>query len=232
MERILLVEDDVAISDMVRSYLTNEGFKVDPVFTGKEAINRFISNSYDLVLLDLMLPEINGMDFLQTLRQNSFVPVIITSAKDGEADKALGLGFGADDYITKPFSMIELLARVKAAIRRSTQYKESTQPEVPAILTIHEIEMDIHNFIVKKNGQEMSLTSKEWNILKLFFENPKKVMTKEQIYHSVWDDHYYGDDHVINVHISRLREKIEDDPTKPEYVKTVWGIGYKLGEFK
>ncbi|MDQ0207495.1 response regulator transcription factor [Alkalicoccobacillus murimartini] len=232
MERLLLVEDDVAISDMVRTYLTKEGFKVDPVFTGKEAIQRFENDSYDLVLLDLMLPEMSGMDFLQVIRQNSFVPVIIMSAKDGEADKAVGLGFGADDYITKPFSMIELLARVKAVIRRSTQYKATTHQEVPVLITIHDLQMDVDNFIVKKSGHEISLTSKEWKILKLFFENPKKVMTKEQIYHSVWDDHYYGDDHVINVHMSRLREKIEDDPAKPLYIKTVWGIGYKLGEFK
>ncbi|TSB47800.1 response regulator transcription factor [Alkalicoccobacillus porphyridii] len=231
MERILLVEDDLAISDMVRTFLIKEGFKVDAVFTGKEASNRFANDSYDLVLLDLMLPEINGMDFLQALRQNSYVPVIIISAKDGEADKAIGLGFGADDYMTKPFSMIELLARVKAAIRRSTQYKVPSQEEASPMIYIHELEMDLHNFIVKKNGLEINLTSKEWKILKLFLENPKKVMTKEQIYHSVWEDHYYGDDHVINVHMSRLREKIEDDPAKPKYIKTVWGIGYKLGEF-
>ncbi len=232
MNRLLLVEDDVAISEMVQTYFTNEGFTVVPAFTGQEAIQRFADDTYDLVLLDLMLPELNGMDFLLTLRKTSYVPVIILSAKDSESDKAVGLGFGADDYITKPFSMIELLARVKAAIRRTTQYKKATLPDVPAIVRIHEIEMDLQSFIVKKKDQVIHLTSKEWKLLKLFVENPKKVMTKEQIYYSVWEDHYYGDDHVINVHISRLREKIEDDPAKPMYIKTVWGIGYKLGDVK
>ncbi len=232
MQKILLVEDDKAISEMVQTYLTNEGFTIVPVFTGQEAVTQFKEEPFDLVLLDIMLPELNGMDFLLALRKKSYIPVIIMSAKDSESDKALGLGFGADDYLTKPFSMIELLARVKAAIRRSTLYTNVDEPDSSTRLSIHEIEMNLETFIVKKGDHELTLTSKEWKILKLFFEHPKRVMTKEQIYHSVWDDHYYGDDHVINVHISRLREKIEDDPTKPMYIKTVWGIGYKLGEFK
>lgn len=232
MQKILLVEDDPSISEMVRIYLSNEGFQIKAVFTGKEAVNCFKSNHYDLVILDLMLPELSGMDFLQMLRLESYIPVIIMSAKDGEADKALGLGFGADDYVTKPFSMMELLARVKAAIRRSTQYSERNNTEKPSLIKVHEIELDLNNYLVVKNGLEIKLTSKEWKILQLFFQNQKKVLTKEQIYSSVWGDNYYSDEHVINVHMSRLREKIEDNPATPAYIKTVWGIGYKLGDFK
>lgn len=228
---ILLVEDDPAISDMVKKYLNNESFNVKCVFDGEEAANAFKDEHYDLVLLDLMLPKLNGLDFLQMVRRKSYIPVIIMSAKDSEADKALGLGFGADDYITKPFSMVELAARVKAAIRRSTQYIVTQIERDTSIIKVHEIELDYENHRATKNGMEINLTSKEWKILCLFFKNQKKVFTKEQIYRSVWEDDYYGDENIINVHMSRLREKIEDTPSKPAYIKTIWGIGYKLGEF-
>lgn len=228
---ILLVEDDPAISDMVKKYLNNESFNVKCVFDGEEAANAFKDEHYDLVLLDLMLPKLNGLDFLQMVRTKSYIPVIIMSAKDSEADKALGLGFGADDYITKPFSMVELAARVKAAIRRSTQYIVTQIERDTSIIKVHEIELDYENHRATKNGMEINLTSKEWKILCLFFKNQKKVFTKEQIYRSVWEDDYYGDENIINVHMSRLREKIEDTPSKPAYIKTIWGIGYKLGEF-
>ncbi|WP_397536530.1 response regulator transcription factor [Rummeliibacillus pycnus] len=228
---ILLVEDDPAISNMVKTYLTNEAFNVTCAFDGEEAMNTFKHEHYDLVLLDLMLPKLNGMDFLQMVRTKSYIPVIIMSAKDSEVDKALGLGLGADDYITKPFSMVELAARVKAAIRRSTQYIVPQIERNTSIIKVHEIELDTENHSATKNGIEINLTSKEWKILCLFFENQKKVFTKEQIYRSVWEDDYFGDENIINVHISRLREKIEDTPSKQTYIKTVWGIGYKLGEF-
>lgn len=228
---ILLVEDDPSISNMVKTYLTNESFQVTCVFDGEEAVKAFKDQDYDLVLLDLMLPKLNGMEFLQLVRTKSYIPVIIMSAKDGDADKALGLGLGADDYITKPFSMVELAARVKAAIRRSTQYIVPQTEESGAVIQVHEIELDTENHRAAKNGNEINLTSKEWKILCLFFENQKKVFTKEQIYRSVWEDDYYGDEHIINTHMSRLREKIETTPSKPAYIKTIWGIGYKLGEF-
>ncbi|SDJ74651.1 DNA-binding response regulator, OmpR family, contains REC and winged-helix (wHTH) domain [Aneurinibacillus migulanus] len=228
---ILLVEDDPAISDMVKIYLNNEAFNVECAFDGEAAESAFKHAHYDLVLLDLMLPKLNGMDFLKMVRTKSYVPVIIMSAKDSDVDKALGLGFGADDYITKPFSMVELAARVKAAIRRSTQYIVNQTELSKSIIKVHEIELDTENHRVMKRGVEINLTSTEWKILHLFFENQKKVFTKEQIYRSVWEDDYYGDENVINVHISRLREKIEDTPSKPTYIKTLWGIGYKLGEF-
>ncbi|MED4455743.1 response regulator transcription factor [Metabacillus fastidiosus] len=228
---ILLIEDDRSISEMVRNYLTKEGFKVICAFDGEEALNQFHQSSFHLILLDLMLPKLNGMDCLKIIREKSLVPVLILSAKDGDVEKALGLGFGADDYITKPFSMIELAARVRAAIRRATDYSNSEMIKKPDKIIVHEITLDIHNFLAEKNGKEIKLTFKEWKILKLFFMNPKRVFTKEQIYHSVWEEDYYGDENIINVHMRRLREKIEDDPSSPHYIKTLWGIGYRLGEF-
>jgi DNA-binding response OmpR family regulator len=228
---ILLVEDDLAISDMVKTYLNNEAFHVHCVFDGEEAGIALKQAHYDLVLLDLMLPKLNGIDFLQMVRTHSYIPVIIISAKDSEVDKALGLGLGADDYITKPFSMVELVARVKAAIRRSTQYITTKVEQNSLIKKVHELELDTENHRLTKNGIEINLTSKEWKILCLFFEYQKKVFTKEQIYRSVWGDDYLGDENIISVHISRLREKIEDNPSQPSYIKTIWGIGYKMGEF-
>lgn len=226
MQRILLVEDDHSISEMVDHYLTKEGFGIVHAFDGEEGIRLFQQDSYDLVLLDIMLPKLNGMDFLKIIRE----PVLMISAKDGDVDKALGLGFGADDYIAKPFSMIELTARVKAAIRRATQYS-AEEPAVNKVIRIHQLAIDIDNVSVLKNGEPLQLTSTEWQLLCLFASNPKKVFTKEQIYRSVWNEEYFDDQNIINVHMRRLREKIEDDPSSPQYIKTLWGIGYKLGEF-
>jgi len=235
MHRILLIEDDEAISEMVRSYLVKEGYEVEIAFDGEIAETTFrTSNPFDLVLLDLMLPKRSGTDILQTIRAQSLVPVLIMSAKDSDVDKALGLGFGADDYITKPFSMIELAARVKAAIRRAGYAVPTIQAESPIPakqqLSIGKLTVDLDNFSALKNGEEVKLTSKEFHILKLFITHPGRVFTKAQIYASVWADDYFGDENVINVHMRRLREKIEDDPSHPEYIKTLWGIGYKLGE--
>ncbi|WCN36320.1 response regulator transcription factor [Aneurinibacillus uraniidurans] len=229
--KILLVEDDRSISEMVTNQFVKEGFYVVPAFDGEEAIRLFARESFDLILLDLMLPKLNGMDFLKVTREKSLVPILIMSAKDGDVDKALGLGFGADDYIAKPFSMIELLARVKAIIRRATLYSRTDQKEEPGILQINELTIDLYNFSVHKNGEELRLTSKEFHILRLFVTNPNRVFTRAQIYSAIWNDDYFGDENVINVHMRRLREKIEDDPSEPHYIKTLWGIGYKLGEF-
>ncbi|AIQ16985.1 PhoP family transcriptional regulator [Paenibacillus sp. FSL H7-0357] len=236
--RILLVEDDEDISRMVFSYLVKEGYEVETAFDGEAAEKLFHrGGAYDLVLLDLMLPKRSGNDVLQTIRRDSLVPVLIMSAKDSDVDKALGLGFGADDYITKPFSMIELAARVKAAIRRAG-YAAAGSPvqETAAVqerantIALRGLTVDLDNFSALKNGEEVKLTAKEFQILKLFVSSPGRVYTKAQIYSVVWEDDYYGDENVINVHMRRLREKIEDDPSKPEYIKTLWGIGYKLGD--
>ncbi len=170
------------------------------------------------------------MEVMGRIREASTVPIIILSAKDTDSDKTLGLGLGADDYITKPFSVTEVLARIKANIRRTTQYDGNafTRREV---ITKGALTMDLNDYSVKKQGKEIELTAKEFDILKLLLQNPRKVYTKEQIYSLVWNDAYLGDENAVNVHISRLRTKIEDNPREPKYILTVWGIGYKAGDF-
>lgn len=227
--KLLLVEDDIEISQMLKDYLNAENYEVVCVADGKEACEKFDSDFYALVLLDLMIPKISGMDVMQHIRQRSTVPIIILSAKDTDADKTLGLGLGADDYITKPFSVTEILARIKANIRRSTQYSKPAEPE-NEILVFGDLVMNLTDYTVTKKNVKVDLTAKEYEILKLLLQNPQKVYTKEQIYSRIWNDAYLGDENAVNVHISRLRNKIEDNPRTPKYVITVWGIGYKLGD--
>ena len=230
--RILLIEDDAEISGMLKTYLTRENFEVVCAPDGQRACDIFDCSPFSLVLLDLMIPKISGMDVLMHIRQKSVVPVIILSAKDAESDKTLGLGLGADDYITKPFSVAEVLARIKANIRRSTQYGQPAPgaEDAHALLTAGDVTMNLSNYTVTKNGERIELTATEFEILKLFLQHPKKVYTKEQLYSLVWKDAYFGDENAVNVHISRLRGKLEDDKRNPRYILTVWGIGYKLGE--
>lgn len=277
MNKILLVEDDAEIAAMLKEFLEMEHYQVEAAPDGQCACEMFFSGDYKLVLLDLMIPKVSGMEVLKRIRKESTVPVIIVSAKDGDADKILGLGLGADDYITKPFSVTEVLARIRANIRRDTEYRNRTgeqsgdgtarpdaaeqsgtekQPESGEgseaerrsetegqsaaegtqgdgeLLSVGSIVMNLEDYSVTKAGSPIQLTAKEFEILKLFLQNPRKVYTKAQLYSMVWNDAYLGDENAVNVHISRLRNKIEDDPRKPEYILTVWGIGYKLGAVK
>lgn len=227
-ESILLVEDDKQIHEMVLNHLKKEGFRVTSAFDGEEAMKLFSGEVFDLVILDLMLPSSNGLDILQDIRKYSLLPILIMSAKDSDLDKALGLGFGADDYIGKPFSLIEMTARVKAALRRSTQYSQLNPDNHDQVVRVSNLEINLNNFSVLKNGEEMNLTAKEFQILRLLATNLNQVFTKGQLFESVWRETYYGDDNVINVHIRRLRGKIEDDPSSPKHIKTIWGIGYKM----
>lgn len=222
---ILIIEDDVSISDMVKNYLIKDGFSVTTAFDGEEGVVKFLNDDFDLIILDLMLPKLDGLDTMKIIRNKSSVPILIMSAKGSDVEKAVGLELGADDYIAKPFSMIEISARIKAAIRRATKYSTNKEDN---IIKIKDITIDLDSFLVSKNGQNIQLTSKEFDILKLFVKNPNRVFTKAQIYSFAWKEEYYGDENVISVHMRRLREKIEDDPSKPEYIKTLWGIGYKL----
>lgn len=234
--RILIVEDDHYISEMIRDTLVKHGFAISTVFDGEEALKIVELQNFDLILLDIMIPKIDGMECLKIIRTKSMIPILIMSAKGEDVDKALGLGFGADDYIAKPFSMIELVARVKAILRRERHYIDlnnqlinpSYQDET---IQLGDLIINMKNYSIKKCGHDLKLTLKEFNILKLFITNPNQVFTKAQVYNLVWQDEYYGDENVINVHIRRLREKIEDTPSNPKYIKTLWGIGYKLGEF-
>ncbi|MGG0236954.1 response regulator transcription factor [Bacillus rhizoplanae] len=225
--KILLVEDDLSIQEMVKGYLTKEGFVVVVASDGEEGIAKFLEDQFDLVILDIMMPKMDGLEVMNIIRKKSSVPILIMSAKDTDVDKALGLGLGADDYICKPFSMIELSARVKAGIRRSTKYSAPQKKEDEMIL-VGDLKIDTANFTVQKNNEIIKLTSKEFELLKLFATNRNRVFTKAQIYNLIWNEEYYGDENVINVHMRRLREKIEEDPSQPQYIKTLWGIGYKL----
>ncbi len=227
--KILLVEDDTEISDMLKNFLITENFEIVQSFDGESACQDFFADDYSLVLLDLMIPKKSGMEVMKVIREKSTVPIIILSAKDTDSDKTLGLGLGADDYITKPFSVTEVLARIKANIRRSTQYVKQTENE-ETVFQCGSLAVNTNDYSVLKNGTRIELTAKEFEILKLLVKNPKKVYTKEQIYSHVWNDAYLGDENAVNVHISRLRNKIEDNPRNPQIVVTVWGIGYKLGE--
>ncbi len=200
-QKILLVEDDTEISDMLKNFLATESFAVTTAYDGESACKKFFEDTYNLVLLDLMIPKKSGLEVMKIIRENSTVPIIILSAKDTDSDKTLGLGLGADDCDSEE-----------------------------GMLTKGALTINLNDYSVTKNGEPIELTAKEFEILKLLMKNPKKVYTKEQLYALVWKDVYVGDENAVNVHISRLRNKIEDNPRNPQYVLTVWGIGYKLGD--
>ncbi len=224
-KRVLIIEDNHLAAKAIASKLKDEVFDVEVVHDGKDAIDQFDRFSYDVILLDLVLPGKSGEEVLRYIRNKSEIPVIILSAKDTDVEKAINLGLGADDYLTKPFSMLELVARVKAVLRRSGQMP----PMTFSLLEIGNLKIDLNNYLVTKNGEPLSLTSKEFSILRLLTTNPNQTFSKQDIYMKIWGETYYDNDNVINVHIRRLREKIEDDPSKPEIIKTKWGFGYNLG---
>ncbi len=225
--KILLVEDDESIQEMVATYLTKEGFTVETAADGEAGLTKFRQGAFDLIILDIMMPKMDGLEVVKLIREKSAIPILMMSAKDSDVDKAIGLGLGADDYICKPFSMIELAARVKAGIRRSTKYSAPLQKQ-DDIIQVGDLKIDIINYTVWKKDEIIKLTSKEFELLKLFSKNCNRVFTKAQIYQYIWNEEYYGDENVINVHMRRLREKVEDDPSNPKYIKTLWGIGYKM----
>jgi DNA-binding response OmpR family regulator len=229
MKTILVVEDDLEINQLITKYLQKEGFSTHSVLNGKDAVQYVSSNDYHLVVLDLMLPKIDGQEVLREIRKRSTMPVIILSAKDRETDKILGLELGADDYITKPFTIGELTARVKAQLRRSTKWNSDGALTDTKIIRHGELELNMGTYEVTVAGESKALTSKEFAILKLFMENPARVFTKKQIFENVWKEESLSDENTVMVHINRLRAKIEADPANPTYILTVWGFGYKLG---
>ncbi len=226
-QKILLVEDNVIISRSLETKLKEEMFEVKPVFNGEDAIKQFDMIPYDVVLLDLMLPIKNGDEVLKHIRSKGNIPVIIISTKDSDVEKAINLGLGADDYLSKPFSMLELVARVKAVLRRS---QKSSEKILKSNYQIFDIEINLNNYLVTKDGHTIDLTLKEFEILKLLLTHPDQTFSKQLMYRTIWGEEYYFNDNVINVHIRRLREKIEDNPSEPKIVKTMWGFGYKLGK--
>lgn len=230
MKKVLLVEDDIEINQLVSKYLGKEGFDIHSAYDGKEALAYIQNHEYQLVILDLMLPHIEGQEVLRKIRAKGTVPVIILSAKDSEVDKIWGLELGADDYMTKPFTIGELVARVKAQLRRYMDFKRDPAGTETGIIRHRELELNIHTFEVTVAGRKKSLTAKEFAILKLFLTHPTRVYTKSQIFESVWREESISDDNTVMVHINRLRAKIEKDPSNPVFIQTVWGFGYKLGE--
>lgn len=226
---ILVVEDDKEINYLISSYLRKEGYNVQCSFDGVQAVEKLENEEYQLVILDLMLPKLSGGEVLLKIRNKYTIPVIILSAKDEQTDKIFGLELGADDYMTKPFEIGELLARVKAQLRRYIEFNKGEAKE-NEILEHEELILNLSTYKLTVKGIDVTLTAKEFEILKLFMEYPDKVFTKSQIFNAVWQEEYMTDENTVMVHISRLRNKINKNAEKHEYIKTVWGIGYKLSD--
>ena len=226
-QKILIIDDDVDLCRLLRHHLEQEGYDVCTCHDGVMGLHELQSAEYQLVVLDIMLPMINGYEVLERIRKKSFIPVLILTAKDSEGDKVSGLRMGADDYLTKPFANSEFLARVSSLLRRYTIF--NTADGSPEIITVGGMSIDKAGREVRKDGMLLELTAKEFDLLLHFAENPGKVFTKRQIYQAVWKDAYAYDDNNIMVHIRRLRKKIEDHPEHPKNILTVGGVGYKLG---
>ena len=224
MSRILVVEDEESYSDPLSYLLRREGYDVVVAATGPAALAQFDSNGADLVLLDLMLPGLSGVDVCRRLRQRSSVPVIMLTAKDSEIDKVVGLEIGADDYVTKPYSSRELLARVKAVLRRLAEPEELLSPTLEA----GPVRMDVERHTVTVGGVSTPLPLKEFELLEMLLRNAGRVLTRIQLMDRVWGSDYVGDTKTLDVHIKRLRAKIEPDPANPRHIVTVRGLGYKF----
>ncbi len=222
---ILIVEDEKAISDIIKFNLVKEGFKVETAFDGQDGLNKALNISPDLILLDVMLPMMDGFSVCKKIRETSSVPIIMLTAKEEEVDKVLGLELGADDYITKPFGMRELVARIKANIRRVDLIDNSkNQPE--DIQNFGNLDIDMNRYEARKNGKSLELTLREFELLKYLAERENKVFSREQLLEEVWGYEYYGDIRTVDVTVRRLREKVEDDSSNPNYIMTKRGIGY------
>lgn len=226
-ETILIVDDDTEIRKLIAIYLENEGFETIQLANGEEAVQLLQSIDVDLILLDVMMPKMNGIEACIKIREKKTTPIIFLSAKSEDLDKIQGLISGADDYITKPFNPLELIARVKSQIRRSTKYNEGAEQNRRNI-QIEDLNINLETRLVYVHGNEIRLTPKEFDILALLAKNQGMVMSVEKIYEMVWRDDFLKSDNTVMVHITKIREKIEDNPKKPSYIKTVWGVGYKI----
>ena len=223
MPKILLVEDEQALRETLMFLLESEGYEVIEAEDGAAAISQFEKHGADLILLDLMLPKLSGKEVCKQIRLTSDVPVIMLTAKDTEIDKVIGFEIGADDYVTKPYSKTELLARMKAVLRRNGGPRAAEN----GILEAGPVKMDIERHLVYFNGQKVAMPLKEFELLELLLENRNRVLTRGQIIDRVWGSNYFGDTKTLDVHIKRLRSKIEEDPARPVHLLTVRGLGYK-----
>ena len=223
-KRVLVVDDEKLIVKGIRFSLLQDGLEVDCAYDGEEALEKAKENEYDLILLDVMLPKMDGFEVCQQIREFSEVPIVMLTAKGDDMDKILGLDYGADDYITKPFNILEVKARIKAIMRRAG--KKEAKPDTSNILEKNDMKIDRESRRVFVEGTEINLTAKEFDVLELLALNPDKVYSREKLLNLVWGYEYPGDARTVDVHIRRLREKIEKQPSNPKYVHTKWGVGY------
>jgi two-component system response regulator RegX3 len=226
MTRILIVEDEASFSEALAFLLTKEGFETAVAEDGRQAINMFNADGADLILLDLMIPEVSGVEVCRTIRTQSQVPIIMLTAKDAEIDKVVGLELGADDYVVKPYSSRELIARIKAVLRRGQSEDGSNQDQ--DLLEVGPIRLNIGKHQVFVSGNPVALPLKEFELLEFLMRNSGRVLTRSQLIDRVWGGDYYGDTKTLDVHIKRLRAKVESDPANPVLIQTIRGLGYKL----
>ena len=222
--KVLVVDDEKLIVKGIRFSLEQDDMLVDCAYDGEEAVRLAKENKYELILLDLMLPKLSGLEVCQQIREFSNVPIIMLTAKGDDMDKILGLEYGADDYITKPFNILEVKARIKAIMRRT--HKKNGKEDLPKTLEAGSMRLDLESRRVFIDAKEINLTTKEFDVLELLVLNPNKVYSREQLLNLVWGSEYPGDVRTVDVHIRRLREKIETNPSEPTYVHTKWGVGY------
>ncbi len=227
MSRILIVEDEVAIADLEKDYLELSGFEVEIENDGKSGLERALNEEFNLFILDLMLPGTDGFEICRQIREKKNTPILMVSAKKDDIDKIRGLGLGADDYVTKPFSPSELVARVKAHLARYERLIGSSSPEND-VIEIRGIRIDKTARRVWINGEEKPFTTKEFDLLTFLAENPNHVFTKDELFREIWDMESIGDIATVTVHIKKIREKIEMNTTKPQYIETIWGVGYRF----
>lgn len=226
--RILIADDELEILKLLQKYLEKEGYIVDTVSDGESAIKKFKENEYQMVILDIMMPKLDGIEVCKRLRNQTNVPIIMLTAKDDEIDKVLGLRIGADDYLTKPFGINELMARIDAHLRRYLVLSGKLKEDNENIIYSGGLKIDFNSYMVYYDNEPIHLTAKEFELLRFFVSNPNQVFTKAQIFKQVWSDDYIEDDNTVMVHIRRLRKKIEVKPETPQFIQTVWGIGYKF----
>lgn len=227
MSRILIVEDEISIAELERDYLELSGFEVEVASDGAEGLQKAINEEFDLIILDLMLPKVDGFEICRQVREEKNIPIIMVSAKKEDVDKIRGLGMGADDYMTKPFSPSELVARVKAHMARYERLVGSAVEE-NKVIEIRGLKIDTTARRVWINGEEKTLTTKEFDLLTFLASHPNHVYTKDELFRKIWDMEALGDIATVTVHIKKIREKIEFDTSKPQYIETIWGVGYRF----
>ena len=232
-KKILIIEDNRDLAHLLENHLRDLAFQVDVAFDGLAGLAKADSDNYALIVLDLMLPGLDGMEICRRLRRKrSYVPILMLTAKSSEMDRVVGLEIGADDYVTKPFSIRELLARVKAILRRVEELTNGSREDVPPVIRSGDLLLDPSRRIALIKDNAVDLTAKEFDLLLHFARNPGKVYTRSQLLDMVWGYGHEGYEHTVNTHINRLRAKIEEDPSQPAYILTVWGVGYKFTEIE